>query len=214
MIEIVRLRSAENGGAVLAECEFSGDDIIEAGGKPQKRKAFLILLQMYKEMGLKKGQITHDLYDNLCEADEKSRAFFAGERLLGYASNSAGQISIKLRRKGFSREAAGFAGEQLQQTGAIDEERDAVRQAELMAKSGKGRLRIIRQLRAKSFGNAAMAAVSDYLDTVDFAEICAGVIRKKWGSFPKDRPEAEKAAAALTRLGFTSSDIREAIRLL
>jgi len=54
--------------------------------------------------------------------------------------------------------------------------------------------------------------VSEYLDTVDFSEICAAVIKKKWGSFPSDRAEAQKAAAALTRLGFTSTDIREAIR--
>ena len=106
MIEIVALRSAENGGAVLAECVLTGDDVEQTGGKPRRRRSFMLLPEFYRELGLKKGPLGREAFMELAEADEKSRAFFAGERLLGYASNSSGQITYKLRRRGFSAASA------------------------------------------------------------------------------------------------------------
>jgi SOS response regulatory protein OraA/RecX len=212
MIEIVALRSAENGGAVLAECVLTGDDVEQTGGKPRRRRSFMLLPEFYRELGLKKGPLGREAFMELAEADEKSRAFFAGERLLGYASNSSGQITYKLRRRGFSAAAAEFAGIRLAASGEIDERRDAVRMAERLAASGKGRIRIMGQLAARSYGPDAMAAASEYLGTVDFPEICAGVIKKKWGAFPEDPDARKKAVAALMRLGFSSEDIRGAVR--
>ena len=208
MVEIIRLSSADNGGAVLAECALTGDDIIVKDGKICKRRTYMLLPEQYSELEIHKGPVAADELPLLADADEKCRAVIAGRRMLGYASNSAKQLAVKLRRKGFSVASASFAAERLLSEGQIDECADALRQAERLVASGKGRKRIIMQLRAKSFGDAAMKEVSLYLDTVDFSGICRRVIEKKWGELPTDTDELRKCVAALMRLGFTMTDIK------
>ena len=42
----------------------------------------------------------------------------------------------------------------------------------------------------------------------------AELIEKKYGGIPEDRHDRELMFASLTRMGYSSSDIRDAVRLL
>ena len=212
MIEIKRIRSADEGGAVLLECEFTDADIVFRDGREVKHRGILLLPEQYAEIRPKKGPVTNEQFGLLADADAKCRALRAGRRLLGYGSNSASQIALKLRHKGYSREAAEYAGARMRESGEINENADALRLAERMVSAGKGRTYIVAALRSKSYSDAAVCAVRSYLETVDFGEICRSVIEKKWGGLPDDRAARQKCIAALMRQGFTVSDIRDGMK--
>ncbi|MBP3375733.1 MAG: RecX family transcriptional regulator [Clostridia bacterium] len=113
--------------------------------------------------------------------------------------------------KGFSRSASEAAVELCESKGYIDESALATRRAELMVAKPWGRTRIFAKLREEGYSDAAMEAVAEYLDEVDFSEGCEKVIEKKFTCVPKERREREKMYASLSRLGFSSADIKAAI---
>ena len=138
----------------------------------------------------------------------KQKAFL----ILGYGAYSARATKGKLIQKGFSEEAAESAVAHLVEKGYIDEERDAVRICESLIRKKYGRKRILSALSAKGYGDEATAAAEEFLDTVDFVELCRDAIKIKLGSFPKDREEMQKAIAKLVALGYNIGEIKSAVR--
>ncbi len=145
-------------------------------------------------------------------SDELLRAKQKGLAILGYSAYSARATKMKLMQKGFSEEIADAAVEYLAEKGYIDEKRDAIRLCESLIRKKYGRKRIISSLCAKGYGEEAVIAAEDFLDGVDFTELCREVIKIKFGQLPKDRAEMQKAIAKLVALGYNVGEIKAAAR--
>ena len=142
---------------------------------------------------------------------EVTAAFSSAISSLSFGASSAKALFRKLCIKGFSRSASESAVEICRGRGYIDEEATALRRAEIMADKPWGRTRIIAKLFEEGYSEDAMNAVRDYLEEIDFADGCLRAIEKKYRVIPSDRRERERMYAALMRLGFSASDIKEAL---
>ena len=144
--------------------------------------------------------------------EEIEKAKQKGLLLLGYGALSAKATKVKLMQKGFSEEAAESAIEYLIEKKYIDEKRDAVRLSESLIKKKYGRRRILSAISAKGYGEDALASVEEFLESVDFVELCRDLIKIKFKQMPKDRAEMQKAIAKLVALGYNVSEIKSAFR--
>ncbi|MCQ2428593.1 MAG: RecX family transcriptional regulator [Clostridia bacterium] len=197
------LYSSDGGSAVAAELSSDGE-----------KYTLFCLSEDYAEIkgSLKKGPIDDELLETIRGLDSRCRALRKGRSLLEFGCNSRNGLILKLRKRGFSGESAEFAADRLMSEKIINEDRDALREAERMVSSGFGRKRIISSLYTKGYGREAVSSVYEKLDEYDFSEICRDVIIKKWRKFPEDPDTGKRAIAALMRLGFSSSEIRSGIK--
>jgi len=214
MLKITNARLCDNSSFVALEC-LSDRKSSNSGEKNEDgrlhKTVFYILPDDYALLNPQKGPADEQTEAEIIRLDEKCRALRTARRLLEYSSNTSSGLVLKLRKRGYSKAAATFAVEVLCDGGEIDEERDVMRAAELSVKKGRGRMRVIPELKQKGYSDEALKTVYAYLDSVDFSEICATVIKKKYREFPQEPDERRKAVAALLRLGFSSTDIKKAI---
>ena len=189
---------------------------ISFGDAPEKNdKRYMIITEKcYRELELKKGRMTHAQFEeaendaNICDAYRR------GIRMLEYGAKSKGVVAYRLREKGFSVRVADMAAARLEKDGYINETEDAIRIAELCIKRLWGSKKIKAHLFCIGYRGEALDVTDEMLDSMDFSEVCAKYIEKKYKEFPRDKKEAEKVTAALMRYGYTSSDIKNAVKIL
>jgi regulatory protein len=148
----------------------------------------------------------------IADAADASAAYGRGLSILGYGANSARRLEQKLTSKGYDKEVAARAVRALSDRGYLQEARDACRMARQILRRGRGMRRILQELRAKGYGDAALEAVREELAAEDFVALCAQVAQKKCRTMPADREQREKLAAYLLRCGFDAAQIRAAMQ--
>ncbi len=186
---------------------------ISSGDRREKR-VLIIPDGIYIELKLEKGGIDTELFDKLESEAKRCAAYRRGLSILGYGANSERALSRKLIRKGFDKESAQAAAAALRSEGSINEERDAEREAEACLGKCWGERRIISRLYEKGYSGEAIDAARATLEAVDFSELCAELIKKRYRPFPTEQRAREKAIASLMRYGYTLSQIRRALTLI
>ncbi len=186
---------------------------ISSDGRREKR-VLVIPDKLYLELKLKKGEIDTEMFDRIEAESKVCAAYRRGTSILGYGANSERALARKLIQKGFDKESAQAAAAALKSEGCINEERDAEREAEACLRKCWGERRILAKLYEKGYSDEAVSAVRSMLDEVDFPELCAELIKKRYRPFPADKKEREKAVASLMRYGYTLSQIRQALSLI
>ncbi len=182
-----------------------------SNGSGSEAVEFILLDELFLsfdiEIGAEVGEMLSeiDFYSQVTAAYSSALASFA------YVPSSLKALYRKLIVKGFSKEVSREAVEIIRERGFVDEEDIAVRRAELMLEKLWGRSRILKKLFEEGFPSEIIGRVSSSLDCVDFAEKCRCVIEKKYAAIPDERKERDKMYASLTRLGYSSADIRAAI---
>ncbi len=210
--------TARDGGAeILIRVELSEDvfDVAESAAgahrKPQREvRELALLLDRYAEIRPAKGVIDEATFLSLERAAEFSEAVRMGLRLLAFGASTRRGLENKLCRKGVARETAEEASCYLSKRGYIDEDRDAVREAERHVKRLRGRNRILAALYQKGFGADAVASAERYLDEVDFVELCGRLIEERYAAALSDALSRKKVVATLMRNGYTMHEIRAA----
>lgn len=206
-IEVTSVCSRDGGAAVCVSVRLSE-------GANSERRELILLASQYSELRVVRGEIDADDFDRLQSAAELCSAVRRGMSLLGYGACSKKALTLKLRNKGVDPETARSAADTLEQIGYIDEAADAQRIAERCIKKYWGRSRISAELFSKGYSDEAVRTALDSLDEVDFAELCADYIEDKYRVPPNDPEQRRKLFGALARRGFSSSDIKDAIRKL
>ena len=172
----------------------------------------LILEDLFYEIGEPmEGEIGCDTVERLGELADVTAAFSSACASLAFTQCSSRALVRKLLAKGFSKSASESAVEICALRGYIDEVAVATRRAEVMVDKSWGRVRILSRLREEGYSDEALESVREYLDDVDFGEVCLSVIEKKYRGVPEERIAREKMYAALARLGFSRGDIRDAL---
>ena len=183
-------------------------------GEMSDRESFLLSAKAYADLGISLGECDTECYDRVAEAAEIYRAVKKGLSLLSFSRCSKKALVRKLVSKGFLKERATHAADELLQGGYIDEYADALREAELGVSKLWGENRIRASLYEKGYPEEAISAAMYSLEDngVDFSEICAQRLERTTAAIPDDPKEKQKLVASLMRYGFSTSQIRDAFR--
>jgi SOS response regulatory protein OraA/RecX len=183
-------------------------------GDQWQKESFLLSAKAFADLGISVGECDREEYDRISRAAEIYRALKKGLTLLSYSRCSKKALVRKLISKGFSREYAIGASDELVREGYIDEHADALREAEICVSKLWGENRIRATLYEKGYPDDAISAAMYSLEDsgVDFSEICAARLERFVDEIPSDPKEKQKLVASLIRYGFSSSQIRDAIR--
>ena len=165
----------------------------------------------FASLYLKDGQeISEEDYAALEETVNIRRAYNCAVSLLSRRDHSKKELLRKLREKGYT-DGAEAAIEKLEESGYIDDERFCRMYAsELVRLKGYGKRRVEQEL---SFKGVDRDIIRSVLDEILFdTDKLSVIIKRKYLSKMSDEKGRRKAFDALVRLGYTYSEIREAIK--
>lgn len=191
--------------------EIAVTAVIDNGTNSESMR-LVLLARSFSELRPQKGDISEEEFERLITAAKLCSAVKRGMNILSYGANSKKNLALKLRNKGFEREISELAADYLFDMGYINEHSDAQREAEICLKKLWGRKRIFSVLKAKGFSDEAIAFAMESLGETDFSVLCSAALKKKYRQPISSPEEAQKAFAAMQRLGFSSSEIRFAIK--
>ena len=185
-------------------------------GEHTQRERLIVSVAQCADLRLREGEINERIYDEILYASNVYTAVRQGLSILSYGACSERALIRKLISRGNSRELAEEAVEELRNSGYIDQDQDASREAERGVMKLWGRIRIIATLREKGYSDDSVKYAIVYLKSsgVDFIENCAELIRRRWGEIPADPNERKKMVASVMRYGYTTDEIRAACKRL
>lgn len=175
---------------------------------------FVLMNIHVDNLSLVVGEIEEELLPELEYYAEVAKAYNSACSSFAFTPSSYSALTKKLLQKGFPKDVCADAIDCLEQTDFVREDEIALRRAQIFVSKRWGRMRIIMKLREEGFGDDSLRLTKDYLDETDFGEICAEHIRKKYGCFPDNDHDKRLMYAALSRMGFSVSDIKQAIKKL
>ena len=206
-IEITSVTARDGGGLIAIGAKISEGENLE-------RRELVLLASQYSELSVRTGEIGTEEFEEILSAAELCSAVRKGMAILGYGAYSKKELALKLRNKGVAMQTASGAADLLAEMGYVDEQEDAARFAERSVRKYHGKRRIASELFSKGYPNEAVEYALGSIEEIDFSERCAEYIEKKYRNIP-DTPEGRKKLfSALARMGYTSSEIKEAFRVL
>lgn len=175
---------------------------------------FILLGEFVEELSLEIGEISEDIILDIERYAEVTKAYNSAVASLAFADSSCKALARKLVQKGFDRESAEDAVGVVLSRGLIDEDRIVESRVRVFLGKRWGRGRILAKLREESFCDSTIKHAVEALAEVDFITPCSELLQKKYPILPTDRQEREKIYAAMSRYGYSSSEIREAIQMI
>lgn len=164
----------------------------------------------FASLYLKDGQeISEQEYDELEKTVNIRRAYNCAVSLLSRRDHSKKELMRKLKEKGYSK-GAEAAVEKLANSGYVDDERFCrLYASELIRLKGYGRKRVEQELNLKGVDREIISGVLDEIsfDTYRLSDI----IKRKYLAKMTDEKGRQKAFNALLRLGYSYSEIRDAL---
>lgn len=183
-------------------------------GEQSENLVLPLSVDVYCELKPQKGEISEEQFLLLEVASRRCMAIRCGENLLSYGPNTAQALSRKIMKHGFSREEAENATAHLLSLGLIDELSDMEREVEKCLRKHWGERRIRAHLWNRGFDPRTLERLPEILESVDFSEVCADLIRKHYGGIPQDAESRNRMNASLYRYGFSFAEVRAAARIL
>lgn len=174
-----------------------------------------VLMNLHVEsLSLQIGETDEELLPELEYFAEVAKAYNSACSSFAFTPSSYSALTKKLLQKGFAKDVSSDAIDCLKKTNYVREDEIALRRAQLFVEKRWGWKRILAKLREEGFADGSMNLAKAFLDETDFAEICASHILKKYGRVPEDEHARTLMYASLSRMGYSNSDVREAIQLI
>lgn len=182
----------------------------------RQRERFVISAAQFASLRLSCGECEQETYDAVVYAAQVHAALRKGLLSLGYGACSSGRLRRKLIAKGIRPEIAAEAVDLLLADGYLCDGDNAEREAEKGVAKGWGRKRILSSLYDKGYSDEAVRSAMLFLEDaeIDFVSMCAEQMARRLSALPKTPTERQKLFAAMARLGYSTSEIREAYGLL
>lgn len=207
---VVGLSSPEGRSEIIVYVEICGEHGSE-------KKSYLVPCERFDDVCLSPKSVPYvidtDMLDLLESLDSLSHALHRAYAILAYGSCSHKKLMRKLTDKGVDREIAADAVAIVSEKGYIDENELAVRSCEICLDKYWGRGKILQKLREDGYCEEAIDCAQDYLSEIDFADRCAMLIEKRYLCVPSDKYEMQKMFASIARYGYSTSEIREGVRI-
>ena len=180
----------------------------------REESEFLVMNIHAEELSLAVGEIDESTITELEYYAEVAKAYSSACSSFAFVGGSYSALYKKLLGKGFPKDVSEDAIDCLRRTGVVREDEIALRRAQIFVEKRWGRIRIRAKLREEGFHDGSLSLAIEYLDEVDFASACAQHIEKKYGRLPTDERERRSMLVSLARMGYSSAEIREAMRIL
>ncbi len=200
----IRSLQAQNDGSEVVVC------VLFESGEHREEQRLPLTVEQYCELKPVKGEIDEEFFERIEAASGLCQAIRCSENLLSYGANTVYTLTQKLTRRGFSREIALEAAKKLQQMGMINEEEYLRREFERCLQKLWGSKRIYAHMWERGFAKETIEGLPMLLETVDFAENCAKLLRKHYSAIPTAPEERRKVVASLGRYGYSLEEIRQA----
>ena len=175
---------------------------------------FVLMNFHVESLSLSVGEISEELFPDLEYFAEVAKAYNSACSSFAFTPSSYSALFKKLLMKGFSKDVSYDAIDCLRHTDFVREDDIALRRAQIFVEKRWGRNRIIMKLREEGFDDGSMSLAKKFLDETDFSAICAEYIMKKYGGLPEDDHERKLMYASLSRMGFSTLDIRLALKTI
>lgn len=183
-------------------------------GEQSDKRSFTMPYVIFERMGICEGEITREDVSEIMDADERYKALKKAFDILAYGRNSAKVLEDKLRHRGFKPVIAHDIANYMRDNGYIDESDDAKREVDLCVNKMWGGRRILMHLHEKGFERKAIDAAKEYMETINFVDVCVKLVRTKYKTLPKDNAERQKIIAAIVRHGFSMTEIKAAAKII
>ena len=180
----------------------------------QEELEYVLLREHVEELTLSVGECDETVLPEIEYYAEVARAYSSACSSFAYAQSSVRALFNKLLQKGFPRDVCEDAMLCVRSRGFVNEDEIALRRAQIMVDKRWGRTRILMKLREEGFEEDALSSVLTYLSEVDFCSNCAALIQKRFGALPDGRHERELMHASLSRMGYSGTEIKEAMKSL
>lgn len=182
-------------------------------GTHSEKCSFIISSSQYLVICPQRGASDEQMFDEIKYASDVWSATKRGIFMLGYGACSEKALIAKLVSKGFDKEIAADAVNDIVAKGLMRPADDAAREAEKMAKKLWGKRRIISALYEKGYSADAVRAALYSLEEsgIDYEKNCKRLVREKYSGAELDISGQAKLYAALSRYGYSSSEIKSAI---
>ena len=155
-------------------------------------------------------EISDEELHSLIQQSEKQRANEKALNLITYRDHSKKELKEKLSRT-YSEETAEEIAEKMQEAGLVNDEEYARKYAEELLRKKHMSMRGIEfKLREKGISSEIIQIIREELDLDSVAEI-QQVLAKKYPTYAQDEKVKKRAIAALQRLGWSWSDIKNAM---
>ena len=157
------------------------------------------------------AEISDEELHSLIQQSEKQRANEKALNLITYRDHSKKELREKLSRT-YSAETAEEIAEKMQEAGLVNDEEYARKYAdELLRKKHMSMRGIEFKLREKGISSEIIQIIKEELEFDPVSEI-QQVLAKKYPSYLQDEQIKKRAIAALQRLGWSWSDIKNAMQ--
>lgn len=183
-------------------------------GEQSDRRQFKLPRTIFESFGISEGEITREDVSEIMDADERYRALKRAFDIIAYGRNSTKVLADKLRHRGFRPEVCRDIAEYMKNNGYIDEDEDASREVDVCVRKLWGSRRILMHLHEKGYDSDAINAAKEYMETLDFVDVCVKCVRAKYKTLPKDEAERKKVISALIRHGFSMNEIKAAAKII
>ena len=155
-------------------------------------------------------EISDEELHSLIQQSEKQRANEKALNLITYRDHSKKELKEKLSRT-YSEETAEEIAEKMQEAGLVNDEEYARKYAdELLRKKHMSMRGIEFKLREKGISSEIIQIIKEELEFDPVSEI-QQVLAKKYPTYAQDEKVKKRAIAALQRLGWSWSDIKNAM---
>ena len=187
-----------------------------SNGTHAEKRSFIISTAQYLVICPERGAADEQIFDEIKYASDVWSATKRGIFILGYGSCSEKALIAKLVSKGFDRDISAEAVQAIVAKGLLRPADDASREAEKMVRKLWGKKRIISALYEKGYSADAVRAALYSLEKngVDYEKNCKRLVREKYSDAELDVSGQSKLYAALSRYGYSSSEIKSAILYL
>ena len=174
-----------------------------------------VLTKQYALLRTKKGEISSGEYEEIARAASVAAAYKKGLVSLGYGSHSKKTLYFKLKSRGFEDDIINEAIAMLTREGYINEDSSCLREAEKCIAKLWGKKRIASHLYSKGFSESAINEAFLELGEIDYTENCRKLIlrdhKRGLAAAREDKAGMSKLIAALTRMGYSFSEIKSAL---
>jgi len=141
-----------------------------------------------------------------------SRALARMRSILSYSGQSRHNLIARLKQFGFAEDICEETADYAVEHGLVREEAQAEHAAETyLRRKYWGRRRIMAELSSRGYPEEVIREAVDAIPEEEFRRALRQIIEKKYGMPPSDPGERQKMVLSLLRLGYSGSEIKDAI---
>lgn len=141
-----------------------------------------------------------------------SRALARMRSILSYSGQSRHNLISRLKQYGFAEVICEETADYAVEHGLVREEAQAEHAVEIyLRRKYWGKRRIIAELSSRGYPEEVIREAVDAIPEEDFRRALHQIIEKKYGLPPSDPGERQKMVLSLLRMGYSGSEIKDAI---